>query len=232
MTTIDNSFMSLFITRSHFPLIFRVVCESLGVHCRLIITKLDLTFFLGQRHWYFLSTFKLLPRQKIKSAFSAACEAASQFKGCFSFPFSPKCTIVSMRLPSSQVWHFRPVLCLLRAVFSVTSKDLRYWALQLLHTSIYMFPWISDNFKGAMPLRIWRPSQFWETTCFTKPRETNSAIAMWVYVGSEKVIIIISSKKTWLVINKQTNIPAKTKSFTMGVLNPFLSCVQTPFGPR
>lgn len=59
----------------------------------------------------------------------------------------------------------------------------KFWCVLAL-TSIYIFPWTSDNALFGRPLRRCRPSQFWETTCLSTPALYNCQRAMWVSVGS------------------------------------------------
>ena len=69
------------------------------------------------------------------SAELAALAARSQLYGAWWPPFSPKCTIVSHRTPRHRRQR-RPVLCLLKAVLSVTSHSRTYcrWGRHCLHT--------------------------------------------------------------------------------------------------
>ncbi len=144
---------------------------------------------------------------------------------------SPKWTIVSKRL-WPQMWHRRPVAWRLRLVFSVTSNNLRNGRIGLhrLQTSMNMLPWTSESaylsrkvnfsiklfkwearmfgFYLGIPLLRWRPSQFWETMCFSFPFLNRVYKAMWVKVGS--AASKLNSSTSW----------------------PFSSNVQTPFGPR
>ena len=66
-------------------------------------------------------TFRLEPRQRMRSACCAASAAPVQFRGCSSVPRSPQCTIVSLS-SQPQCGDFRSVPCLCSAGRSVTSN--------------------------------------------------------------------------------------------------------------
>ena len=107
-------------TKSHSPLMIKSACLSFGVHCRFTMTSLA---SFGHRCLYPLSTFSEVPNVMIRSAFPTWLSAFSQRYGSLKWFNSPKWTIESYS-SDWHIGHIRPVLCLRRFVFSVTSNNL------------------------------------------------------------------------------------------------------------
>ena len=70
-------------------------------------------------------TLRLVPRHRMRSASSTASAASCQLYGEVRPPFSPKCTMVSLRGVAQSLQN-RPVLCRRSAVRSVTSNKRKY----------------------------------------------------------------------------------------------------------
>ena len=78
-----------------------VAVESFGVHWRLTMYSGGLLctgLSIHHSQGYLRRTFRLDPRQRIMSAFSAALLAPVQLIGHWTEPLSPKWTIVSCKL--------------------------------------------------------------------------------------------------------------------------------------
>ena len=79
-------------------------------------------------------------------------------------------------------------------------------------TSMYMLPWSSERRSGGTPLRRWRPSQFWDTMCFTwwmqkRKRKKHCVLCLTIQLFLHKGTEVFISHSTniggfqWIFIN-------------------------------